>query len=165
MIRILSLVVFTAMLAIGCSEATSPTVPEGTTDDRAFTVNGGEYSNARFRGLANDESAGAEVRSSNTSITFSGLTPNDEVFAMNLLAAGTTPGDYPINSTSGTTISLLIGTPGQQSTFLGASGMIKITELGSSGGTARATFECTMVSLDGSTTLTVSNGTVVATVQ
>jgi hypothetical protein len=155
-----ALVFITAMfLMVGCSENTT-TPDNGKFDDKnSFTGNGGGYTNSQFTGYKSDPANGVSL-SSTTSIVFKGENSAGEVFAINMLVNGTAVGEYPINSTSGNAANIVITQNSTQTTYLTipGSGKITIAETGAPGARCKGTFNCTVISLDGTKQIVLTNG-------
>ena len=162
MFRIVAtLMALTAAMIMSCSDDNGTDPANDKYDDKnSLTVNGGGYSNATFHGFKDEASHGMVVSGGASAIGFGGETPVPEGFAISIVVNGTTTGSYPINASAGNSVNMAITKSAGSTTYLSipGSGTITVTEYGSTGGRCKGTFNATLISLDGMTQLTVTNG-------
>lgn len=158
MLRLLSILLAIALIAPACSDD-SPTNPDGTSTKNSFVVSGGGYTNATFKGYAGDTAGVATESGGSGGVAFSGTTPNSgEYFSLALLLEEAKAGEFPVNASSGTAITLVIIKGSTAKTYFAGSGTINVTSWNASGRSA-GTFSGTMVDPSNPTaTLTVTNG-------
>lgn len=137
MFRFLPLILVVAVMVAACG-SDSTTNPDDTTSSKnSFNVTGGGYTNASFKGYNNDTAGVASESGGSGLVTFAGKTSvTNEVFTISLLTPGTTAGTYPVSSSDGSSITLVITNGSSARTYFAGSGTIEIKSWGPSGRTS-----------------------------
>lgn len=120
-----------------------PTIP--TSASNAFTVNGDIYVNAAFRGYTADSLSSATVADGATSITWSGLTPSSEEFAISINLRDTVEGEYRTDERQRIAISMTIRPrTGNDRSYILADGIVVIEDISRMAGRVTGSFSGTM---------------------
>ncbi len=150
------------LFAMGCSNTSTPTNPNDalTSSKNRFTVNGGGYTNAQWKGYLSEATLRAFVAEAGGTgnVSVSGLTtvPN-ETFTLLFLCPASTPGTYVVNPSTGTSMTMIYGSTSR--TLFAQSGTIVISQFDAIGGRAKGTFSGSFTAIDDSgITIEVTDG-------
>lgn len=159
MLRLLSILLAIALIAPACSED-STTNPDNTSSSKnSFTVSGGGYTNASFNGYAGDTAGVATESGGSGGVSFVGTTSTaSEFFSFALLIAEAKTGDFAVNASDGSAMTMVIFKGSATKTYFAGTGTISVktwNENGRSSGTFSGTF---IDPTNPTSPLTVSNG-------
>jgi len=144
MLRLLSILLAIALIAPACSEDSTTNPDANTSSKNSFTVNGGGYTKAAFKGYNGDTAGVATESGGSGGVSFFGTTPNaTEYFSIALLIDEAKTGDFTVNASDGSAMTLVIIKGSTTKTYFAGTGTISVKTWNSSGrssGTFNGTF-------------------------